>query len=156
MRLREAGVPSRPVGKVKPYGPDHHNWKGGRSVAASGYVYVSVRGRRILEHRYVMEQQLGRRLATGEHVHHINHIRDDNRPENLVVVDVGDHGRLHLGRCAGALNGRAILTNEAVQEMRRRRKQGAFVRVLMAEFGVSRSTVKRIIANQFWKEEKAE
>jgi hypothetical protein len=154
MRLHGAGVPSRPIGKVKPYGPNHRNWKGGRSVAPSGYVYLSVQGRRIPEHRYVMEQQLGRLLTTREHVHHLNHIRDDNRPENLVVVDVGDHGRLHLGRCAGALNGRAVLTNEAVQEMRRRREQGAFVRVLMAEFGVSRSTVKRIITNQSWKEEK--
>lgn len=48
-----------------------------------GYVELSVYGRSIAEHRYVMEQQLGRRLLPGENVHHINGVRDDNRPENL-------------------------------------------------------------------------
>lgn len=48
-----------------------------------GYVRVWVDGRRIFEHRHVMEQMLGRQLVNGENVHHINGVRDDNRPENL-------------------------------------------------------------------------
>lgn len=39
--------------------------------------------RKIAEHRRVMEIELGRRLYDHETVHHINGVRDDNRPENL-------------------------------------------------------------------------
>ena len=40
-------------------------------------------GRRVLEHVYVMEQDLGRRLVPPENVHHKNGIKYDNDPGNL-------------------------------------------------------------------------
>jgi hypothetical protein len=48
-----------------------------------GYRTRNFCGQKILEHRAVMEDLLGRPLVEGETVHHRNGVRDDNRPENL-------------------------------------------------------------------------
>ena len=47
----------------------------------------------ILEHRFIMELILGRKLEDKEFVHHNNGIRDDNRPENLCIVNNNNHER---------------------------------------------------------------
>jgi hypothetical protein len=70
-----------------------------------GYVliYESSRARRRTslpkgwdhEHRVVAERMIGRCLRKGEHVHHINGIKTDNRPENLQVLTAQAHRKLH-------------------------------------------------------------
>ena len=47
-------------------------------------------------HRVIVERELGRYLTEDEVVHHINHIRDDNRPENLMLMDKTEHCAMHM------------------------------------------------------------
>lgn len=66
--------------------------KSGRFLNAQGYMVLSGNWEHpnawkgngcILEHVKVMSEILGRPLQKGENVHHLNGVRDDNRPENL-------------------------------------------------------------------------
>jgi hypothetical protein len=57
----------------------------------NGYVSIRTELGWQLEHRFVMEMALGRRLDDSETVHHINGRRDDNRLENLQLRQ-GQHG----------------------------------------------------------------
>jgi hypothetical protein len=64
---------------------------GTRKQNANGYVELKIDGQWRLEHRVVMETELGRPLLDSETVHHINGARSDNRPENLQLRR-GQHG----------------------------------------------------------------
>lgn len=55
-------------------------------------------GKRIFidEHRFVMEQYLGRKLERNEIVHHINGNKSDNRIENLQIMTLSEHSKKHM------------------------------------------------------------
>lgn len=80
----------------------HPCWKGGAHIDKDGYVRIyrpdhdwPRRGGYILEHVWKMEKLLKRRLAKNECVHHKNHNRQDNRLENLEIIERGMHSRYH-------------------------------------------------------------
>lgn len=78
--------------KFKEEGKHRPNWKGGRHNH-KGYIRISQpehpfadKSGRIFEHRIILEKKIGRYLTPNEIPHHINGIKNDNRPENLILT----------------------------------------------------------------------
>ena len=78
-------------------GEKHPSWKGGRNKDKHGYIRINApdhpraRSGAVSEHILVWEQAHCRLLPLDWVVHHINGIRDDNRPENLLAVPKSNH-----------------------------------------------------------------
>lgn len=91
-------------------GADNPGWKGGMTLSTRGYWYVwNPEHHRADKNGYakradlVMEEVLGRPLERGEIVHHGPGGKEDDSPENLSVMQTGEHSRLHAD-----MRGRAV------------------------------------------------
>jgi len=76
-------------------------WKGGRNKTSTGYIEIykpdhhraNKRGY-VYEHILVWEKHNGRKLRKGEIVHHLNGIKTDNNPLNLLAMKKSTHDKL--------------------------------------------------------------
>lgn len=111
MKLARYGIPVRSLREAFRVSRTHGGWNAGRKAPikrSTGYVMIyapdhpdAPKSGYIMEHRLVMERIMGRRLSRHEEVHHINEVRDDNRPENLVVMTKSEHMSLHAKQKTG-------------------------------------------------------
>lgn len=128
---------------------------------SSRYKALKVNGKKVDEHRYIMEQILGRKLRRDEVVHHKNGNRYDNRPENLEVMRLSDHSRKHMSgvsksdktkeKLSSALKGRRVhskFTEEDIQYIRVSADNGASPKELAAQYNVYPSTIYRILSHK--------
>ncbi len=106
-RVRHHGDPGANFSK---FGKGYTTREGYRIVSVAPYTAV-------LEHRHVMEQHLGRKLAAYENVHHKNGIRDDNRIENLELwVTAQPSGQRPEDLAAWVVEHYRDLVTEALEE----------------------------------------
>lgn len=88
--------------------------------------------KQVLEHRYVMEKHLNRKLLTSEIVHHIDGDGLNNDISNLELMSQGDHRSEHSGPFKWNLEEGLILHNSGVTDTD-----------IAIRFGVSQTAVSK-------------
>lgn len=140
-------------------------WTG---VLNSGYGQLSVHGKRILAHRFSLQQHLKREIPSSLEVRHMcnnprcinpEHLKEGTHYENMrdmVASDRQAKGKylsdklvgIPRPKIAGSKNGRAKLTEEDVVNIRNSTQS---YYSLSRQYGVSNTHVKRIKNNKSWK-----
>ena len=133
------------------------------------YKAIKVNGIKRDEHRYIMEQHIGRKLSRNEVVHHKNGDKRDNRIENLEIMPLSEHTKKHqMGKARSektkqklsmAMLGRPNvrcrkLTDEDVDFIKENyiaRDRNFGGRALARKFNVSHITIDYIISGKTYR-----
>lgn len=78
-----------------PYIHINQEWGKARTIRADGYIYITVDGKQVMEHRHVMEMHLERKLRDDEVIHHRDGDKQNNKLENLEVMTQSEHMSHH-------------------------------------------------------------
>ena len=76
------------------------SYKDGWRLKSNGYIMKRIwddryKGEWVYQHRYVMEQHLGRELLANEQVHHIDCDKTNNNINNLWLCNISNHAIAH-------------------------------------------------------------
>jgi DNA-binding transcriptional regulator YiaG len=131
----------------------------------SNYKAIRVNGKKIDEHRYVMEQYLGRKLSRDEVVHHKDGNKENNDIENLELMSLSEHSRQHMlgnapseetkQKLSEASTGRQSanrkLSDNQVEQIRELHNEGVSNRKIARIFNVNHQTINDLINGKYYK-----
>jgi len=110
--MKKMGIPTRKSAPRNQADSLNNNWRGGRVLQGKkakhgpindrGYWYIrdpahahATKNGYVAEHIVVATNIIGRPLKYNEVVHHINLKKEDNRPDNLIILTRKRHAQLH-------------------------------------------------------------
>lgn len=133
------------------------------------YKAKKVNGIKRDEHRLVMEQYLGRKLKRTEVVHHKDGNKLNNAIENLELMSLSDHSRMHMKELVDAPGMRDLISDRAkksshkgeknksaklkdsdIPEIKRLRENGVRIVEIAKMFGISTTPIKLILRGKAW------
>jgi hypothetical protein len=127
------------------------------------YKKLSIKGKKIDEHRHMMQVHLGRKLTRYEVVHHEDEIKSHNEIGNFKVMSLSEHSRMHrIGKkfstdTLKTLRNRGIETMHVnklsvsdVKEIKQSLLNKAHEVELAKKYNVSRTAINDIKTGRTW------